>query len=397
MKKLISFILTFAILATTAAIALANVGAGSHRGVYTVQPGDSLYLIAKRHGTTLSRIQYLNPYHGDLIYPGQNLIVRRSIYDTGLNHITYRVSDGDTVGAIAERFGVSISTISALNPDISLNMIYPGQKISILADFTEHIVVPGDTLHDIAQMHGTTVELIQLFSGIDSNFLKIGEFLNIPIHEQSYLIRPEIPWTVELSATEPTITHMTYVVRRGDTPWNVALRFGIPVRELLYANDKTLSSQLQIGQVLLVPIHHIPTRSTPGSQFGEYLDWWTEAQYLFPINEIARIIDLETEQSFRVRRTMGENHANVEPLTTRDTETARRIWGGYSWDERAVVVVVDGRRIAASATFFPRGVQYVMGNDFDGHFNLHFRNSSWHSDGRVDEAHQENVRAAAGR
>jgi len=200
-----------------------------------------------------------------------------------------------------------------------------------------------------------------------------------------------------LSATEPTITHMTYVVRRGDTPWNVALRFGIPVLELLYANDKTLSSQLQIGQVLLVPIHHIPTRSTPGSQFGEYLDWWTEAQYLFPINEIARIIDLETEQSFRVRRTMGENHANVEPLTTRDTETARRIWGGYSWDERAVVVVVDGRRIAASASFFPRGVQYVMGNDFDGHFNLHFRNSSWHSDGRVDEAHQENVRAAAGR
>jgi len=365
--------------------------------IHRVEQGESLYLIAQRHGTTLSRIRRLNRNIGDTIYPGQHLIVYRSFFDTGLNHIPYKVREGDTVGRIAENFGVSISTISAMNPDINLDVIYPGQKINILADFKEHRVMPGDTLFMLSQTYGATEELIQQFSGISTHYLKVGQFLNVPMHEQRNIVRPHIPWTVDISVYEPTVTQTTYNVRAGDTAWNIAIRFGVPLRELLYVNNMNADGRITVGQTLLVPVHHIPKQQTPGSQFGEYLDWWTEAQYVLPINQIAMVIDHHTETAFRIRRTMGENHADAEPMTAYDTEIARGIWGEYSWAPRPVIVEVDGRRIAASMSFFPHGVQYIVGNDFDGHFDIHFRNSSWHSDGRVDEAHQENVRIAAGR
>ena len=399
MKKLIAIILTFTLIlgiVVTTAVARRNYHHYSIGILHTVQEGESLYLIAKRNGRTLQQIRQWNPYHADLIYPGQLIVVNRGLQYNGLNHISYLVREGDTAGRIAEKFGVSISTISALNSDINIDLIYPGQKISVLADFVEHRVVPGDTLYEVSRIHGTTVEMIQLFSGINSEFLKIGQVLNIPIHEQLTIVRTQIPWHVGLSPDEPTKTYTTYNVRTGDTAWNIAIQFGIPLRELLYANDMQTDARVRVGQTLRVPVYHIPRRTTPGSQFGEHLDWWTEAQYVFPINQVATVIDLNTETSFRIRRTIGENHAKVEPLTARDTEIARTIWGGYSRDERAVIIEVDGRRIAASASFFPQGIQYIVGNDFNGHFDIHFNNSTWHIDGRVDTAHQANVRTASG-
>jgi len=402
MKKIIAIILTITILITGMVTAMVTAQPRRHyyqySDVHTVQSGESLYLIAKRHGTTLERVRQLNPYHGDMIYPGQNIIVRRSIHDTGQNFIPYRVVYGDTVGRIAERFGTGIALISAINPDVNIDMIYAGQKLNVLADFTEHRVVRGDTLYELAQRYSTTVEMIQLFSGIDSTFLKVGEFLNIPTREMQTIIRPEIPWTVNLSGDQPTWTYTTYNVRVGDTAWSIAGRFGIPIQELLRANEKSLTAQLRAGQTLQIPVHNIPRRTVPGSQFGEYLDWQTEAQFLLPINQTATIIDFETETSFRVRRTIGTNHADVEPLTAQETEIARSIFGGrHSREPRAIIVEVDGRRIAASMSFYPHGVYYIPDNNFDGHFDIHFRNSSHHADGRVDAGHQDSVRTAAGR
>ena len=44
----------------------------------------------------------------------------------------------------------------------------------------------------------------------------------------------------------------------------------------------------------------------------------------------------------------------------------------------------------------PHGIEYITGNNFSGHFDVHFRNSTRHADGLVTAAHQEQVRRAAG-
>lgn len=43
--------------------------------IYIVKPGDSLYLIAKKFNTTISRIKSLNNLTSEIIYPGQKLFI----------------------------------------------------------------------------------------------------------------------------------------------------------------------------------------------------------------------------------------------------------------------------------------------------------------------------------
>lgn len=46
---------------------------------------------------------------------------------------SYTVVSGDTLGAIARRFGTTVSNLASLNPDIkNVNLIYPGQQIRLV-------------------------------------------------------------------------------------------------------------------------------------------------------------------------------------------------------------------------------------------------------------------------
>jgi hypothetical protein len=134
-----------------------------------------------------------------------------------------------------------------------------------------------------------------------------------------------------------------------------------------------------------------------GAKYGEYLDWWTEAQYVFLINKVATVTDFKTGRSFQVKRTIGANHSDTEPLTAADAAIIKEVWGGqYSWAERAVIVNVDGRKIAGSMASMPHDIEYIKDNNFPGHFDIHFRNSTRHVDGTVSEAHQRQIQIAAG-
>src|SRR5690606_32806376 len=100
---------------------------------------------------------------------------------------------------------------------------------------------------------------------------------------------------------------------------------------------------------------------------------------------------------FRIKRTIGANHADCEPLTAQDAAVLKQVWGGaYSWKERAGIIEVGGRRLAASRSSMPHGIEYIADNNFNCHFDVHFRNSTRHADGLVTAAHQEQVRRAAG-
>lgn len=130
---------------------------------------------------------------------------------------------------------------------------------------------------------------------------------------------------------------------------------------------------------------------------GEFLSW-TEVNELFPRYAKATVIDIDTGLSFRLQRRAGGNHADVQPLTAEDTAVMKQIYNGkWSWKRRAVLVEVeDGRRIAASMNGMPHGQGAIQGNEFNGHFCIHFRDSKTHGSGRVDEAHQLMVWKAAG-
>lgn len=149
----------------------------------------------------------------------------------------------------------------------------------------------------------------------------------------------------------------------------------------------------------------------------ELLDW-NIAKNIFSINSTAEVMDVHTKKTFRVKRTMGTNHADAEALTAEDTKIIKSIWEGFSWERRPIILTINGRKLAASMSAMPhagidaapafkvidnrsqgygrgQNLDVVKENGMDGHFDIHFLNSTRHMDGKKDPQHQAAILEAA--
>lgn len=245
-KKLIqSFVILsmlLAMFATTSAAYAASCGTS-----VTVVSGDTLRKIAERCGTTVSALRRANPEvgNGNLIYPGQSLLLPGAILGTDGGYLIYIVARGDTLRSLANRFNSTVDLILAHNSSITnANVIYEGQRLTIYDRGTGNPPPPpppgggetyyvrrGDTLRIIASRFGTTVDvLIRLNPQISNpNVIYVGQAITVP--------------------GDPA----TYVVQRGDTLRIIANKFGTTVDNLLRLNPNiTNRNVIYVGQVLNV-------------------------------------------------------------------------------------------------------------------------------------------------
>ena len=211
----------------------------------TVVSGDTLRKIADRCGTTVYALRRANPMigSGDLIYPDQLLLLPGALVSGNNGYSTYIVMRGDTLKALANRFGTSMEVLISLNADITnANVIYEGQRMVVPsgsgvpstpppASGQVYTVQRGDTLRKIADRLNTTVDAIlkvnpQIYN---PNLIYVGQVINLP---------------AGLS---------TYVVQRGDTLKIIAARFGTSLESLLALNPQIYNPNLiYVGQVIRV-------------------------------------------------------------------------------------------------------------------------------------------------
>ena len=162
------------------------------------------------------------------------------------------VARGDTLWAIARRYGVGVDAIVAANAIQNPDVLVVGQALAIPPRSTappppppapaRYIVVAGDSLWSIAQRFGTTVAAIAAANNIvDPSRIDVGQVLLIPV-------APPLP------GSPPPSAPIRYVVVAGDSLWSIAQRFGTTVAAIAAANNIADPSRIDVGQVLIIPI-----------------------------------------------------------------------------------------------------------------------------------------------
>ena len=174
-------------------------------GTYTVKAGDTLSAIASRYSTSSSTLASLNSLSNpNLIYVGQVLKVSSnastssstssSANSTVTTAASYTVKSGDTLSAIAAKYGTTYQALASANSISNPNDIYVGQVIKVSATATaassqavssinsngSYTVKSGDTLYGIALANGLNWQTLAKQNGIsDPNVIFVGQKLSL--------------------------------------------------------------------------------------------------------------------------------------------------------------------------------------------------------------------------
>lgn len=113
---------------STQLVAAAPPQVADGEAVYVVQPGDTLSAIARRYGSTVQALVEYNSLSSTTIYVGQRLLL--PVAGNPGNPVTHVVQRGETLYRIAQRYGNTVAAIKAAN-NLRSDTIYVGQRLLI--------------------------------------------------------------------------------------------------------------------------------------------------------------------------------------------------------------------------------------------------------------------------
>ncbi|PKY12175.1 lytic transglycosylase [Acidithiobacillus marinus] len=230
----------------------------------TVHPGNTLSQIALRSGVSVAQIQRWNHLRSASdLQVGQQLVIYGGHH---LENATERqpvqqhlvVHSGDTLSGLAQRAGVSVLELMHWNHIRSANDLQIGEKLTVYEGRATPVytaarshrqltVRPGESLWQIAQRAGVGVRAIAQANHLtERSVIHPGQVLNIPADTAVAAISAR----QERAATQPHAT--TYIVRKGDTLWQIAQQYHVQPKSLIQWNRLASASDIQPGSKLTI-------------------------------------------------------------------------------------------------------------------------------------------------
>jgi len=157
--------------------------AGQTRIVYRVKSGDTLGELAERYGVRTSNLRNWNNIRGSRINVGQRLNIYTDNPPADGSGVTHTVKRGDSLTEIGKRYGVSVSDLKRWN-GLGSSVIHPGQRLVVSGssaggETVSHRVKRGDNLTDIAKKYGVTVSNLKQWNNLSSSVIQVGQTLTI--------------------------------------------------------------------------------------------------------------------------------------------------------------------------------------------------------------------------
>lgn len=198
----------------------------------------------------------------------------------------YVVSPGDTISSIAGRFGLRTADVLAWNGLSWRSVIYPGQTLKLQSspapaapaaaaapapEAKTHQVAAGDTVYAIAQRYGTTVDAVLAANGLTrASVIYPGQTLRVsgaPAPSAAPAAAPAAQAPAPAPAPAATATH---VVTAGDTVFAIAKTYGTTTQALFGLNGLGPTSIIYPGQKLTVrAAPPAPVAPAPASGGGQ--------------------------------------------------------------------------------------------------------------------------------
>ncbi len=217
--------------------------------------------IASAIGISYDALKELNPELRHQILPGDTyhlrvpkgkkatLLARLKTIPTSSppqkKFVYHRIRRGESLSAIAQKYRTTMTRIARANNIYRYNHITAGKLLKIPLGHNwaptpainagngpvKHVVRRGESLWIIAKQYGTTVKNIQQANNLKTTRLLIGQTLNIP--NQGHELR-------------------SYQVKKGDSPFLIALRHNMSLEQFLALNNLTPKNIIYPGQTVYV-------------------------------------------------------------------------------------------------------------------------------------------------
>lgn len=238
---------------------------------HRIRRGETLNSIARRYGVSIQNLKQWNNLRSSRIYAGQKLAIYIPYASHGTDGkrtgteqatsgarsdntvVLHKVRRGETLVEIAQRYGTTVQKIQELNHLSRPDRIYPGQVLRITAaqvasdgrsTVKYHRVRRGQTLSEIAETYGVRISDIKRWnpSKVKGNIIKAGDLLKIYLPEET-----------KYGSDAPTRKQpVYYTIRSGDTLYSIARKFGTTVKKLMQLNPSVNPRSLRVGQKIRV-------------------------------------------------------------------------------------------------------------------------------------------------
>ncbi|WFE68421.1 LysM peptidoglycan-binding domain-containing protein [Thiomicrospira sp. R3] len=223
---------------------------------HEIRQGDTLGAIALRYGTSIDEIRRLNNIHGNTIRAGRTLLIPIPANETPRTLLAQNTASTSTPSR------------SASNPNAHRHQVARGESLSVIAQQY------GVSINDIIKWNNLNPrQPLQIAQTLEIRQGKIGHKIehqvregeslwviarryNVTVNEllnwnrlsNASLIRPGTK--LDIWQAGP---NNIYTVRRGDTIWDIARNYNITSNDLMRYNNMNQNQFLRPGQVLRIP------------------------------------------------------------------------------------------------------------------------------------------------
>jgi len=181
----------------------------------------------------------------------------------------YKVKRGDSIGEIAEKFGVSTAQLRNWNK-LTSNKIIIGSILSVhgkdnaksIGDNTSrkesnmvsYTIKQGDTIGEIAEMFKVSIANLKQWNNLSSNKLIAGKSISVYSDIDASKVKKSKTTSVDKNNSKETSSKSSssiHKIKEGESLWTIAKKYQVSVSNLMEWN-KLKDERVKIGQSIKI-------------------------------------------------------------------------------------------------------------------------------------------------